>query len=265
MNTPMIVVTEEKNRRKGLLWMAGITAGAVALVGGGTFALWSASDDFSGGSITAGDLNITVTAESGMFDVSEDRADRNTNVPGTGNLVNDEWANGLMGHKIDTANWRIVPGDTVAMAIVADVVLVGDNMVAALTLTELDDEGDGLSDALNNPFMEWSYEVYVGGALRASGDIDDFSEELHLAYLTTNVLNSGVYFDDTVPNIVFNTDASGESVVTVVVTGRFMQGTAGANNHDAGGAKLREAVNSVAGVTGATLHLNQVRHTGAGF
>jgi len=55
-NIPVVVVTEEKKRRKGALLIAGITAGAIALVGGGTFALWSASGTFDGGEIVAGEL-----------------------------------------------------------------------------------------------------------------------------------------------------------------------------------------------------------------
>uniref|UniRef100_UPI0004A7E71C SipW-dependent-type signal peptide-containing protein n=1 Tax=Leucobacter sp. PH1c TaxID=1397278 RepID=UPI0004A7E71C len=72
-NDQIIVVTEQKKRRRGLMWVA---AGAAALLAGGsTFALWSASDTFSGGSITAGDLNIEQLEDTSFWDVSNDRKD----------------------------------------------------------------------------------------------------------------------------------------------------------------------------------------------
>ncbi|QIM15204.1 hypothetical protein G7067_00295 [Leucobacter insecticola] len=99
-NDQIVVVTEEKRRRKGLIWVA---AGAAALLAGGsTFALWSANDVFSGGTITAGDLNITTKNDTTFWDVSGDRADATETV---GNTDGSQ-----KGHQITDVNtWRIAP------------------------------------------------------------------------------------------------------------------------------------------------------------
>ena len=165
MNTPVIVVTEEKKRRKGLLWMAGITAGAVALVGGGTFALWSATSAFDGGAITAGDLQIG-DFDTTIYDASDDRSDA---LP----IDNTDF----VGHDItDDADWLMVPGDKVALiAHLDEFVLDGENLVAEFALSDsfiADATGD-LAD-----YVTISAFLYVDGVRVAAGvgdDIADFS------------------------------------------------------------------------------------------
>ncbi|MCL2594118.1 MAG: SipW-dependent-type signal peptide-containing protein [Promicromonosporaceae bacterium] len=297
MNAPVIVVTEEKKRRKGLLWMAGITAGAVALVGGGTFALWSASADFEGGAITAGDLNLVLNEASGMFDISEDRTDKGGYVPGTD----------IPGHAFEAEDWRAVPGDTVAMSAVLDITMVGDNLVAALEM-ELDDA----AEALDNPFWTWYFSIFIDDEAMVFGEDaegDDITEVpfdlstftgdvLHIAYLTTDVLTDGVYHDDTVDELVFSVGEDGETVVTVLIIGRFWQaGDDEANNYDGtigaqGGNNVtipqipnpdypadsdvptindpefvnyNQGRNMLTAFEGMAFNLQQVRHTGAYF
>jgi alternate signal-mediated exported protein len=149
-NAPVVVVTEEKKRRKGLLWVAGGTA---LLLGGSTFALWSASADIGGGSVTAGDLNITAEDESSFWDVSADRLDATDELPGTDGSQ--------PGHLIDdTATWRMVPGDKVAAVFDATVTLEGDNLVGHLTVDGLDGAEGQFNEGIN-----WSYEVYSGDQL----------------------------------------------------------------------------------------------------
>lgn len=165
-NAPVVVVTEEKKRRKGLLWVAGGTA---LLLGGSTFALWSASADIGGGSVTAGDLNITAEEDSSFWDVSADRNDATQTLPGTDGSQ--------LGHVIDdTATWRMVPGDKVAAVFDATVTLEGDNLVGHLTVDGLDGAPGQFNEGIN-----WSYEVYADGtrlsaeaALPTDGDTGMF-------------------------------------------------------------------------------------------
>lgn len=149
-NDPIIVVTEEKKRRRGLIWVAAGTA--ALLMGGSTFALWSASDTFTGGTITAGDLNIENTVDTSFWDVSSDRVDAVETVPGTDGTQ--------LGHLIeDVATWRIVPGDKLAATFQPTLTLDGDNLVARVGI-------DGLQNLENNAEnISYSYEVYYGDAM----------------------------------------------------------------------------------------------------
>lgn len=258
-NTPVIIVTEEQKRRKGLLWLAGITAGAVALVGGGTFALWSASDTFDGGQITAGDLNIEITSD-GFFDISEDRTDKDDVLPGTE----------VPAHAIDPEDWRIVPGDTVALAVEAEITLVGDNLVAELILAADSDDAD-----FTNEYIEWSFQIFMGEEAIEIDDADEFSlaefiedGEMTLAFLTTPLGRDGVYGDDTLPGVVFPVLEDDSTVITVVIIGRFLQaGDLGGNNPDPDGAlggrdDEHDAGRNLEDTFGAmTFRLEQVRDT----
>src|SRR5262245_31002210 len=141
---PVVVVTEERKRRRGLLWLAGGTA--AVLLSGSTFALWSASDTFTGGTITAGDLNLVKSADTSFYDVSADRKDATTTVPGTDGSQK--------GHTITPDTWRIVPGDKVAASFSSDVTLEGDILVGKLSIAGLSALTDG------NASVDWTYEVY---------------------------------------------------------------------------------------------------------
>lgn len=80
--------------------------GVVLLAGaGGTFALWNAEETTATGTITDGELSLTVDA-------------------GT-------WTDN--GAPIDPANFRMVPGDTVTFSTTVTPTIVGDNLVATLT------------------------------------------------------------------------------------------------------------------------------------
>lgn len=151
---PVIVVTEEKKRRKGLLWVAG---GAALLLGGSTFALWSATDTFGGGTITAGDLNLVKAEDTTFWDASSDRLDATATITGTDG---SQPAHPLA--PADASTWRMVPGDKVAAAFSADVTLEGDNLVGLLTLDGLEAIDSGITG------MSYSYEVYQAGELVVS-------------------------------------------------------------------------------------------------
>jgi alternate signal-mediated exported protein len=119
-------VDKRSNRRiKGLIAGA---AGVALLLGGSTFALWSANGTAGGGTITAGNLDLTAEAAA-FHDISSDRTDTdgatNTAVGVPGHPIGDSTALG---------SYRIVPGDTIAGVYEYEITLLGDNLVADLNL-----------------------------------------------------------------------------------------------------------------------------------
>lgn len=100
-----------KNKTKGVI--AGV-AGLALLTGGTTFALWSAEDDIDGGTITNGELGVVAVDAMVWRDVSDDRSDSP--------------------HVIDPTTWRMVPGDVAQGTQYLTVTLVGDNLVANLSV-----------------------------------------------------------------------------------------------------------------------------------
>jgi predicted ribosomally synthesized peptide with SipW-like signal peptide len=147
-------------RVKGLIAGA---CGAALLLAGGTWALWYDSEDVTGATITAGNLDIAKAPSEVAFDVSvitgtndsdhvfqEDntptaRKDQGRNVYETypGCFPESKKAE-VKGHYIDlreqdedgdpVATWHAVPGDTVSAVWPYAVALDGDNLVADLKL-----------------------------------------------------------------------------------------------------------------------------------
>lgn len=236
-NAPVVVVTEEKKRRKGMLWVAGGTA---LLLGGSTFALWSASADFGGGSVTAGDLNLVALEDTTFWDVSADRADATETVTGTDGSQ--------LGHVIDDAEtWRIVPGDKVAAAFSAEATLEGDNLVGQLTL-------DGFGEnSLVNERMDWTYEVYLGGELLAAEAELPTDGETALMYLAAPRAGQDAGLPDADGTTVLQMEETTQEISVVVY------GTFDAETPD------REEVTVTDSLADLTLSLNQVRDTGAQF
>jgi alternate signal-mediated exported protein len=105
--TPQNEADRRRRRAKGLI--AGL-AGIALLLGGQTFALWSASTSGSLSDVTAGDLNL----------VAESNSVKVTN-------------NGVTSDVADVANTLFVPGDTVTFESDLKVTLKGKNMKADLT------------------------------------------------------------------------------------------------------------------------------------
>lgn len=243
-DTTPVVVIEEKKKRRGLLWVGLGTA--VLLSGGSTFALWSASDTFTGGTITAGDLNLVQQADTTFYDVSADRTDATTVVPGTDGSQ--------LGHAIDEATWRIVPGDKVAAAFSADVTLEGDNLVGKLSI----DGFSGVTDG--NPDLVWSYQIYSGGDLLV--DESALPGNGTLLYLSAPGAGQADGQEDGVVKVptpgggaattVFTLDDTSETF-TVVVYGTF-------NDVDD-----RTDVTTADTLSDLDLKLDQVRDTGAIF
>ncbi|MCL2779900.1 MAG: alternate-type signal peptide domain-containing protein [Actinomycetia bacterium] len=256
-DTAVVVVTEEKKRRRGLIWIAGATA--ALMLGGGTFALWSANDSFNGGSITAGDLNITKVENTTYWDVSTDRKDADQTVPGT---------NGKTGHAIDSiATWRIVPGDKVAAVFSTSVTLEGDNMVGKLSVKGFDAMTDG------NASLTWSYQIFheaeavaAETALPADGN---------LLYLSAPGTGQDSGLEDADGTTVRAMTDKTENL-TIVIYGTFAAtaGNDGKTDKDANGVYSHQSTDATGTRQDATkadilakllVQLDQVRDTGAQF
>lgn len=254
-HAPVIVVTEEKKRRKGMIWLAGGAALAVAAVGGGTFALWSDSAAFDGGTITAGDLDLASTAPTAFYDVSADRTDATTTIKGTDGTQ--------AGHTIDDASWRIVPGDKVAAAFSAGVTLEGDNLVAKLSASGMESVVDG-----GNASLTWTFEVYADGDLVVSESDLPADAKATLMYLSASAVGQAAGAEDATGTFPVDGVEAAENVFpidsiipdattvdfTVVIYGTF--------DADADG---QTSALSVEDLGALTLDLEQVRDTGAIF
>ena len=146
---------EKRNGRKKAGAIIAVAAGLAMLATGGTYALWSASGTIAGGTIKAGDLNLTA-GTAVYWDVTTNRADEETPIIDTKSnpltFTEDTPPDYVMmdsdvltGHKINSnSTWLMVPDDTVAVVMPFDIVLKGDNLVAKLTLdasTLLDSKG----------------------------------------------------------------------------------------------------------------------------
>jgi len=148
-------------RRKAII--AGVAAAAL-FMGGSTYALWSSNATVKGGQIISGNLDIK-GAPLSAWDVSGDRTDQKEFIKtlplidddenvviapvtlagaaydGTGAPVPVTVPKGHLIKTLDT--WRMVPGDTVAIAFPFKITLVGDNLVAGLRLWFEEQSGPG--------------------------------------------------------------------------------------------------------------------------
>ena len=237
-------------RTQGIL--AGV-AGAALLLGGGTYALWTANDTITGGKITAGDLNIEAGTFA-AFDVSADREDAKTDViTGVANFT---------GHSVDltsgtNAEWRIVPGDTVALVFPFKATVKGDNLVAALTMnTKAVLASKDFSDVAGQ--LEFKYRLFAGtteitktGAIALPEDTDA------IATIASNDLDMGGGAADTTKVDVV-VDKAGATINTTQLTYVLLV-TFKSTAAD------RDNVNEVADLAGAlSATLTQIRTAGVG-
>lgn len=266
-NDQIIVVTEEKRRRRGAIWVA---AGAAALLmGGSTFALWSASDTFSGGTITAGDLNIAQLQDTSFWDVSNDRADATAVVGSTdgsqkGHLIAD----------IDT--WRIAPGDKLAASFETTVTLEGDNLVARVGLDGLDKLKSNISG------MSYSYEVYFGDKLLVNETALPTGADAPLMYLAAPTAGQANGLSDATNGVLGSTATAVNGVaaqtavfemagttadLNVVVYASFYEDLDGDFRYSPTDKTVtdRTDVRLADTLADLTLNLTQVRDTGAQF
>lgn len=263
----VIVVTEQNKRRKGFMWIAAGTA--ALLIGGSTFALWSASDTFSGGDITAGDLNLVQSADTSFWDVSNDRLDATETVGATDGSQ--------PGHEIvDVTEWRIAPGDKLAASFEATATLDGDNLVARVGIDGLDALQENISG------INYSYEIYYGDELLVTETALPKTADAPLLYLSAPATGQAAGQEDATNGILGDTatavgGAAAQSAVfgmpatsvdlNVVIYASFYEDQNGDFRYQDTDVTVtdRTDVTLVDTLGELTVSLNQVRDTGAQF
>ena len=188
-----------RNRTKGAV--AGV-AGVALLLGGTTFALWSAQDSVAGGVITNGTLAVDA-GEISWVDVSPDRTDSP--------------------HAItDIGTWRMVPGDVVEGTSAIEVTLVGDNLVAELGVgtTAPGDLPEGISV---------TYTVKdAAGAVVATGAL---GEDAAVRFAASRQGQDAGDPENPAPTVVV--DGDGTAGLTAVVTVTFDASVTGTTSAEA--------------------------------
>lgn len=252
-NNTTIVVAEERKSRKGLLLLGGGLAAVALLTGGGTFALWSAQAAFTGGDVTAGDLNLVQLADTTFWDVSADRLDATTTVTGTDGSQ--------LGHAItDIGTWRIVPGDKVAASFSADLTLEGDNLVGALGVEGLAGGADG------NASLTWTYEVYQDGVVLIPETALPTTDPTQLMYLSAPATGQDAGLEDAETTTPVYAMANTTEDFTIVLYGTFdVTAGDGGTDQTTAATGTREDALTADTLSDLTLTLDQVRDTGAQF
>lgn len=124
MHTLTSTSTPSRRSRRRIGVLAAL-AGAVLLVGGTTYALWTDDSLQAGGVITNGNLDIASQGAVTYWDVSPGDPDRTSTTPITG----------IDAHAVtDVGAYRIVPGDVLEANYGFAAALSGDNVVAGLTV-----------------------------------------------------------------------------------------------------------------------------------
>lgn len=146
-------------KTKGIV--AGAAGAALLLGAGGTFALWTDSEQVRGGTITAGRLDVKVT-DPQWFDVSQNRHDaQDIGLQVDWDSVDfgpeshyngiytdfESWSGPAAGHPIDLDEWRTVPGDQVLGLYKVEATAEGDNLEAELKVNVPSRSGE-LAEAL---------------------------------------------------------------------------------------------------------------------
>jgi len=162
-------MTQKSNRRRNAIIAA--VAGAALFLGGSTYALWSQTADLEGASIQAGNLNI-VAGDIEVWDVSPDLGYVTPAAPGglsvgkNGALIADPEA------------FRAVPGDAIIMAVPFTITMVGDNLVADLTMTVA--EGDLLEANEFSSDLTVSLYTVIGGVSSDAKSLTELETSLYL-------------------------------------------------------------------------------------
>lgn len=231
---------EQRRSRRGLGILAGV-AGGLLLMGGTTFALWSANDVQAGGTITNGNLDVAAAGATTYWDVSPDRTD----VTAAATPVT-----ALDAHSIaDITAYSIVPGDVLEANYGFSVALDGDNLVGDLNLSF----AGGAAPPTGVTFTAQAY--YLNGATwTAVGTpvvVSPGGATFSLGYFqAANQLNGAL--DPSIP-VITDTVTSATPNVTVVVTATFDAATTG-----------QTSVLATTALGDVTATLNQVRTAGVG-
>ena len=149
--------------------IAGATIAAVGLLatGGTAYALWNAQDNFAGGRIAAGDLNLSY-GEGTWAQVTPEVAD-----PATGTLAGG------------TAGFNSMPGDIVEIRVPLTTVLQGDNLNARMNV----EMGSGAEQSIADGTLAATYIVENAQSEPASEEAE-LGEPVSVAGLTGS--NAGV-------------------------------------------------------------------------
>lgn len=203
---------QRSRRTRGVI--AGL-AGACLLLSG-TFALWSASDNQPGGTISNGNLDVASVGDPTYWDVSADRSvDMTETTPVTG----------LAAHSVaDITNYHIVPGDAIEANYGFSVALEGDNLVADIQASV--EATTAPPEGVTFTVQMW---VYQGGSWVASGSAQPLDLELgttaDLGRVQAAAELNGADTAD-IP-VITDTVTSSTANVTMVVTGHFASTTLG--------------------------------------
>jgi len=141
--------TIDNNRSRKTRGIVAIAAGAALLLGGSTFALWTANSTAASGVITAGDLEVGITAPA-WSDISAD-------VAGTPRVI-------------DLSTFRIIPGDTIQGVADVDAALLGDNLKAELNVN-IDEATGGLAAATEGVSLTYTVLDKAGNPIAGATDI----------------------------------------------------------------------------------------------
>ncbi len=149
--------------------IAGASIAAVGLLatGGAAYALWNAQDNFTGGKIAAGDLNLSY-GEGTWAQITPEVA-----VPAAGTLAGG------------TAGFNSMPGDIVEIRVPLTTVLQGDNLNAQMNV----EMGSGAEQDIENGIIAATYLV-ENDASEAASEEAELGEPVSVAGLTGD--NAGV-------------------------------------------------------------------------
>lgn len=149
--------------------IAGASIAAVGLLatGGAAYALWNAQDNFPGGKIAAGDLNLSY-GEGTWAQITPEVA-----VPAAGTLAGG------------TAGFNSMPGDIVEIRVPLTTVLQGDNLNAQMNV----EMGSGAEQDIENGIIAATYLV-ENDASEAASEEAELGEPVSVAGLAGD--NAGV-------------------------------------------------------------------------
>ncbi|WP_336662799.1 alternate-type signal peptide domain-containing protein [Leucobacter sp. USHLN154] len=151
----MTSTTTPTTRNRRITGVLAIGAGAALLLGGSTFALWSANANVAGGTVTAGNLEVSV-ADGSWNDVSAEHTTP-VAIPAL-------------------ADFRIIPGDVLEGTFPVDVAALGDNFAADLTVGFTSPSGALLAD-LEGVTVTYSILDADGNVVGAGDTVSVLSED----------------------------------------------------------------------------------------
>ncbi|MCL2470213.1 MAG: hypothetical protein FWF25_00510 [Propionibacteriaceae bacterium] len=215
-------------------------AGASLLMGGSTYALWSASADLGYVNIRSGNFALGVGANE-IWDISPDRTYRpdkfsSLNPPLATKIFNQEGSEVADGrllvdgadpvYGLKAPGWSVVPGDELAILVPVIVTLDGDNLIARLDVDTADasDLDPALSGSLAK-YMTVSYGLYDSSTkqllTQVTPDGNSTSVSIFLTH-TTTPMNIG---DPTNPQVLETDPRTNTTAYMLCVLMKFNSST----------------------------------------